>query len=371
MAVTPEVSAMPEPNRRDVLAGTAALLGGLAGCGAPSADADGSNAGDGNDATAEGSPYAEVYRETADAVVLIRSGRSTGTGFLYDDTHIVTNAHVVADAESVDVRFREGQWRGGSVRGREPFSDLAVVTVEDPPEFAESIPLVGEPAGVGEEVVAIGNPFGLSKSVSAGIVSGTDRLIPSPGGLRIPDAVQTDAAVNPGNSGGPLVTTDGEVAAVVNSGSGETIAFGISAALTRRVVPALVEDGAYSHYYVGATFRNVTPALAAANDIAEPRGVMLVRYRQESPAQGVLRASRGYVDAGGTRAPVGGDVILSVNGEDVRSPEDFRSHLALNASPGETVAFEVLRDGEVGTIDFELGERPPPAAFQSTMETGT
>ncbi len=353
-----------ERSRRAVLAGGAALLGGLAGCGAPS------NAGASVAGTApEGeSPYTQVYRDTVDSVVLVRTGAGQGTGFLYNDTHIVTNAHVVGDAETANVRFREGQWRAGTVRGSDPYADLAVIRVDGAPGSAETLPLVPEEAPIGTEVVAIGNPFSLEGTVTAGIVSGEDRLIPSPGGLRIPDAVQTDAAVNPGNSGGPLVTLDGRVAAVINSGGGENIAFGISAALTRRVVPSIIQTGEYTHYYVGATFTNVTPAVAAANDIETPRGVLLVQYRPESPAAGVLRPCNRLAAVEGQRVPVGGDVILSVNGNDVRTPEDFRSYLALNSSPGDTVTFEVLRDGEVGEVEFALGERPPPAVFQDTVD---
>lgn len=353
-----------EPSRRAVLAGGAALLGGLAGCGAPQSER--SNAA-GNTASAE-SPYTEVYRETVDSVVLVRADSGQGTGFLYNDSHIVTNAHVVGDSDTVNVRFREGQWTRGTVRGRDPYADLAVVRVESTPDATEALPLVSEEAAIGTEVVAIGNPFSLEGSVTSGIVSGKNRLIPSPGGLRIPDAVQTDAAVNPGNSGGPLVTLDGRVAAVINSGGAENIAFGISAALTRRVVPSIIETGAYSHYYVGATFTNVTPAVAAANDIETPRGVLLVQYRPESPAEGVLRPCNRLAAVDGQRVPVGGDVIVSVDGTDVRTPEDFRSYLALNTSPGDAVTFEVLRDGEVGEIEFELGERPPPSVFQNTVD---
>jgi S1-C subfamily serine protease len=353
-----------ERSRRAVLAGGAALLGGLAGCGAPSTEGSGTETAGGD----SGSPYTEVYRESVDSVVLVRADSGQGTGFLYNDTHIVTNAHVVGDSDTVNVRFREGQWRGGTVRGRDPYSDLAVIRVGDTPAETEALPLVPAEAPIGTEVVAIGNPFSLEGSVTSGIVSGKNRLIPSPGGLRIPDAVQTDAAVNPGNSGGPLVTLDGQVAAVINSGGGENIAFGISAALTRRVVPSIIRTGAYDHYYVGATFTNVTPAVAAANDIETPRGVLLVQYRPESPAEGVLRPCTRLAAVEGQRVPVGGDVIVSVNGNDVRTPEDFRSYLALNTSPGDTVTFEVLRDGEVGEIEFELGERPSPAVFQDTVD---
>jgi len=356
--------------RRAVLkAGGVALLGGLAGCGAPSGSPDGktpegpSESGLTLDENGEAGPYTRVYRETIASVVLVRTGGGTGTGFLVDDTHIVTNAHVVGTADEASVRFREGQWRSGTVVGRDRYSDLAVVAVENTTAAADPLPLIEGEARVGQQVVAIGNPFSLEGTVTAGIISGVDRSIPSPGGIDIPDAVQTDAAVNPGNSGGPLVTLDGNVAAVINSGGGENIAFGISVPLVRRVVPSLIETGSYEHAYVGATFANVTPRIASANGVSPPRGVLALRLRRDSPARGVLRPSDDTAVVDGVSVPVGGDVVVAVEGNDVRSPEDFRSYLALETSPGDAVSFDVLRDGERTTIEFELGERPPPAAF--------
>ncbi|MCG1003847.1 MULTISPECIES: S1C family serine protease [Halobacterium] len=303
------------------------------------------------------SPYAEVYRETIDSVVLVRADGSQGTGFVYDETHVVTNAHVVGRADDAAIRFSEGDWSTGSVVGTDPHSDLAVVEVDSVPEPATPLPFADSEPVVGQEVVAIGNPYNLNGSATTGVVSGLDRLIPSPTGYRIPDAIQTDAAVNPGNSGGPLMSLDGSVLAVINSGGGENIAFGISAALTQRVVPELVRSGDYDHAYVGASFTNVTPQIAAANDLDESRGLLVLNVASDGPATGVLRPSEAaYVD--GRRLPVGGDVLLEIDGTTVPTPEDLWSYLALETRPGDTVELTVLRDGSRGTVDLELGTRP-------------
>jgi len=304
------------------------------------------------------SPYAAVYQSGIDSVVLVRAGDGQGTGWLYDDSVVVTNQHVVGVSDAVDVRFNDGEWRTGSVLGTDPHSDLAAVEVPDPPSGAGA-PLAlqsGAPV-VGQEVVAIGNPFALNGSVTTGVVSGTDRAIPAPTGYRIPDAVQTDAAVNPGNSGGPLMSLDGEVVAVVNSGGGDNIGFGISAALTERVVPSLVETGDYEHSYVGLSFTAVTPAVAEANGLDEARGLLVVSVDPTGPSADVMRGSDDTAFVDGRRVRVGGDVVLAVDDTTVDTFEELLSLLALRTSPGDTVTVEFLRDGERRTVDVELGVR--------------
>lgn len=348
--------------RRFLELGGTALVAGLAGCGAsaPAEDAAASESSSPNrnqspaDAASE---YTEVYRDTVDSVVLVRTGQGQGTGFAFDDSHVVTNAHVVGDASAVDVRFSEGQWSEGEVVGTDPHSDLAVVEAEDVPSPVTPLPFIeGDPV-IGQEVVAIGNPYNLNGSLTSGVISGLDRSIPSPAGYRIPDAVQTDAAVNPGNSGGPLMSLDGRVVAVINSGGGDNIAFGISAALTQRVVPSLIETGDYEHAYVGVSFVNVTPGIADANDLDEARGLLVTNVVPGGPSMDVLEGSqREY--AGGTPVPVGGDVLLAIEGTELATTEDLGSYLALQASPGETVELTILRGGERRTVDLELGSRP-------------
>ena len=312
------------------------------------------------------SPYTQVYRDVIDSVTAIRvetpSGPGSGTAWMYDDRHLVTNEHIVGDARSAAVRFRNAGWREARIVGSDVYSDLGVVRVADPPDDAEPLPLVDSEAPVGTEVVAVGNPFGLSGSVTAGIVSGNDRSLDAPNGFSIPDAVQTDAAANPGNSGGPLVTLDSAVAGVINSGvrGGDNVGFAISAALTERVVPALIGRGEYEHSYVGIAPIEVGPDLARANNLPVTWGIYVDDVQSGGPADGLLEESTGTAVVDGREVPTGGDVVVNADGTVIQTRQDLGTFLALETSPGDTVAFTVIRDGRTETVRVELGERPEP-----------
>jgi S1-C subfamily serine protease len=264
------------------------------------------------------------------------------------------------------VRFHGGTWAEATVRGADAYSDLAVLAV-DAPSSASPLALVDDEPAVGTQVVALGAPFSLGGSVSAGIVSGVDRSLPSQTGFSIPDALQTDAAVNPGNSGGPLVTLDGRVAAVINSGQGENVNFGISAALTRRVVPALVADGEYDHPFMGVRLREVTPAIARANGLDAAQGVLVVDVLPNGPAAGTLRGSDRETTALGQRVPVGGDVVVALDGTSTPTQAALASYLATETSPGDRLETRVVRDDRTRTVSFELGARPPPDGPPSSL----
>jgi len=343
------------PSRRRFLqVGALALTAGLAGCGSSAPAAQ-----EGASATTTGpSPYTRVYRETIDSVLLVRTDGGSGTGWVYDGTHVVTNAHVVGEATDVDLRSSGGRWHTGEVVGTDRNSDLAVIETDGLTDAATPLSLAETPATIGQEVVAIGNPFDLDGSVTTGIVSGTDRSIPAPTGFSIPDAIQTDAAVNPGNSGGPLMALDGRVVAVINSGGGDNIAFGISAALARRVVPALIESGSFDHTFMGVALAPVTPAVATANDLDEPRGLLVVDVAPQGPAQGVLQPSEETETVEGERVPVGGDVLLAIDGTRTDTTEALGSYLALETRPGDTVSLSILREGTERTVELELDTRP-------------
>lgn len=364
-------------SRRSFVLAAAGLTAGLAGCNAPSMDrqGDGPESGDGRAEPSQTPPhssssYTEVYRETIDSVVLVRVYDSTGlggqgSGFVYDENHIVTNQHVVDGADGVQVRFTDGTWHTASVVGTDVYSDLAVLDVSDIPERATPLPLVEGGVAVGQEVVAIGNPYGLSGSLSAGVVSGVGRAIPASataggGDFSIPNAIQTDAAVNPGNSGGPLVTLSGTVAGVINSGGGENIGFAISAPLVRRVVPALIDRGDYDHSYMGVALTTVTPRIATANDLAEANGVYIDEVVDGAPSDGVLHGSTGEETVRGAVTPVGGDVVTSMGGQPIPSRQELSTYLALQTSPGDTIRVGIIRDGRRGTAELTLGSRPEP-----------
>ncbi|MFB6143397.1 MAG: S1C family serine protease [Halorientalis sp.] len=359
--------------RRGFLAATG-LAAGLAGCNAPATREETTT--DGETTVLDTTPvsqsvFTDVYRRTIDSVVMVRvydrSGAGgQGSGFVYDQHHVVTNQHVVAGADSVQVRFTDGRWADASVVGTDVYSDLAVLRVEDMPASATPLELMSGGVAPGQRVLAIGNPYGLSGSVSSGIVSGVGRAIPASASgagpdFSIPNAIQTDAAVNPGNSGGPLVTLDGTVAGVINSGGGENIGFAISAPLVRRVVPALVETGNYEHSYMGVRLTNVIPRLATANSLDSATGVYIDDVVEGGPSDGVLQGTTGSTVVRGIETATGGDVVVRMGEEPTPSRQRLATYLALETSPGDTIPVRIIRDGREQTVDLTLGDRPEPS----------
>lgn len=313
----------------------------------------------------EGSVYTDMYETVADAVVSIQvySGAdrpASGSGFLIQGGYIVTNEHVVASGDTVYVRYAGTDWREVTVAGTDIYSDLAVISANSVPTTADPLPWAELSPAIGTRVVAIGNPFGLSGSVSEGIVSGVDRTLRGENGFSIAAGIQTDAAVNPGNSGGPLVNLDGDVVGVINSGGGDNVGFAISAQLAKRVIPALVTTGSYEHPYMGIGLSNVSPLIAEANDLEQAAGVYVNEVRSEAPSDGVLEGSTGSKFVKGTEVDYGGDVIRRLDGTPTPTRQDLAAYLALETSPGETMAVTVHRDGTEQRVDLTLGSRPAP-----------
>lgn len=309
--------------------------------------------------------YTTVYQETIDDVVLVNvvgEGQEApgglGSGFVTDDGYVVTNNHVVMDTTEVELQFRDEQWRTASVVGTDIHSDLAVLGVDELPDIAGGLSFTDADPVIGQEVLALGNPLGFDSSISQGIVSGVDRSLPSPTGFSIPAAIQTDAPVNPGNSGGPLVDLDGNVLGVVFAGAGQTIGFAISATLANRVVPSLIEDGEYQHPYMGVGVLPVGPLVAEVNDLEEPRGVLVTETVPDAPADGVLEPAEETTIADGTPVPTDGDVIVMIGDEEIPNQDQLSSVLALETSPDETIDIEVIRDGERQTVELTLEARP-------------
>jgi putative serine protease PepD len=302
-------------------------------------------------ATSGGLSIGEVYRRAKDSVVVIDAAstgapspfpfdgrlRAQGSGFVFDaDGHVVTNYHVVQGARSVTVTFPDGRDVDADVVGTDPSTDLAVLELNDdvdvePLELADSDELE-----VGDPVVAIGSPFGLEGTVTSGIVSALDRTIESPNDFGIDHAIQTDAAINSGNSGGPLLDTSARVVGVntqIQSGSGgnDGIGYAIPSNTVRDVARQLIEDGKVQHAFLGVT-------MSDAED-----GVRIEDVRSGSPA-----------DDAGLRA---GDVVTAAGGDSVESPDDLRR--AVDArKPGDELKLEYRRDGDSRSATIELGERP-------------
>ncbi|WIV66813.1 S1C family serine protease [Natrialbaceae archaeon AArc-T1-2] len=364
--------------RREFLGAAGAMfLGSVAGCTEPHAGTS-FEAGDDDpiidtDDRVDGSVYTDIYEATIDSVTLVRvlgvddpfgdQGQGQGSAFLYDERHVVTNEHVIGDGAEVDLQYVNGDWTSTEIVGTDFHSDLAVLEVDHVPDAAEPLSLLDQHPAVGQEVLAIGNPLGLEGSMTKGIVSGVDRSPAVPGTefqepRQFPHVVQFDAAVNPGNSGGPLVDMDGDVVGVVNAGGGDNIGFAISAALTSRVVPSLVETGEYRHPYVGFIPVTVDRIVAEENGLDEPTGVIVAEVEPETPADGVLEESQSETRRHGSSVPIGGDVVLAIDGEPIPNADALSTYLSLEASPGDDVEIEIRRDGDRRTVELTLGERP-------------
>ena len=371
--------------RRRLLAAATGVAAGVAGCNTSQSRASSGNVSNPdaaellNSTPESQSDYTDVYRQTIDSVVLVRvyadsRGRAgEGSGFVYNDQYIITNEHVVTDTrgavlepgtvfDDIRIQFTDGQWRTAEVVGTDAYSDLAVLDIQSVPDTATPLSLIESEVAIGQPVIAIGNPLGYTGSMTSGVVSGVDRSLPARNNFRIPDAIQTDAPVNPGNSGGPLVTLDGEVAGVINSGGGDNIGFAISAALADRVAPSLIRTGDYQHSFMGVGLTSVTPLIAEAEGLSAADGVYIDNVRPDSPSSGVLQGSTGSTTIDGVRVPTGGDVVVSMGGQDIRSQEVLSTYLALVTSPGDTIPVEVIRDGSRTTVQLTLGERPEPYA---------
>jgi S1-C subfamily serine protease len=292
-----------------------------------------------------------------------------GSGFVYSsEGYIVTNNHVVEEAASIEVRFIDGYSFKAEVVGTDPYSDLAVLKIESLPEEVKPLKL-GDSSKlkVGDTVVAIGNPYGLSGTMTLGIVSQLGRFLRAPGGYLIVDVIQTDAAVNPGNSGGPLLNLKGEVVGVNTAIVSPTrafagIGFAIPSNTVKIVVPNLIAKGHYSHPWVGVRGTDVTPSLAKALELPVERGFLITDVLVGSPAEKAgLRGGTTVKVVDGQRILVGGDIIVGIDEVKVRGIADILLYLERHVEIGQQVVFHIIRDGQGLDVVLTVGERPPPS----------
>jgi S1-C subfamily serine protease len=314
-----------------------------------------------------GANYSAIYENVKDSVVMIRvlssSGGSIGSGFVYDEKgHIVTNNHVVQAGNIYRVVFRDGKTYAATLVGSDVDSDLAVLRIVNPPTTLKSLKLGDSKAlKIGEEVIAIGNPFGLEGTLTVGVVSQKDRLLPTGRGYSIPGVIQTDAAINPGNSGGPLLNMRGEVVGVNTAiePAGVGIGYAVPSSIVARVVPKLIESGKYERGWIGIQSTTLEMDIAAAMNAPVQRGVLIVDVVPNSPAQRAgLRGGDRTVSVFNTVVKVGGDIIVAVDGRPIGSLDELLLYLEENTSPGQTVVFTVVRGRETLTVNVTLGVRP-------------
>jgi S1-C subfamily serine protease len=328
--------------------------------------------------TIESLSASEIYEKTYKGVVEITStaasqsdglgqgeqqAQGQGSGFVFNsDGYIVTNDHVVEGAEAASVRFWDGSTYDATIVGADPSTDLAVIKVDAPADML--VPLtVGDSTQltVGEGVVALGSPFGLEGTITSGIVSALNRQMTSPNNFTINNSIQTDAAINHGNSGGPLLNGAGEIVGVntqikSESGGSDGIGFAIPSSTVASIVPQIISSGSVQHAYLGVGVASVSQSIA--DELGVPAGAMVTEVREGAPA-----AKAGFVAAAGSTMvdgqsfPTGGDVITAVDDTTVTSGADLQT--AIDAKrPGDTVTITYTRDGSSTTVEVSLGTRP-------------
>ncbi|HBY99472.1 MAG: trypsin-like peptidase domain-containing protein [Ardenticatenaceae bacterium] len=322
-----------------------------------------------NVATA-GDQLVQLYQQVIPGVVSInvqtQQGIAAGSGFIIDDQgHIATNNHVVLGANDVIVTFYNGLEARADVVGTDPFSDLAVIKVEQLPQGTHPLPLANsDDVKPGQQAIAIGNPFGEEGTMTAGIISAVGRTIPSLAPqFGIPLAIQTDAPINPGNSGGPLLNSAGQVIGVnsqLESGglrANVGVGFAVPANIVRRVAPFLIKEGRYQWPWIGISGISMSLALADALNTQTEQGAYVVEVISGSPADRAGLQGAQIETRNGIQVPVGGDVIVEADGNTIRSWDDLLSYTALQ-QVGQTVNLTVLRNGKQITVPVELAARP-------------
>ena len=293
--------------------------------------------------------------------------RALGSGFVLDKAgHIVTNFHVVRGATAIQVSFSNNERFKAKLVGVDPSTDIAVLQVEVKARALKALPL-GNSDGVrvGDQVIAIGNPFGLDRSVTAGIVSAVQRRIEAPNRLSISHVIQTDAALNHGNSGGPLLNAQGEVVGVnaqIETGGASQgnvgIGFAIPINTVKDVVAELIKHGDVEHAFLGIEGKSLTPSIARLFHLPVSSGVIVATVRQGSGAAGAgLKAATSEVTVEGESWPAGGDVIVKLDGEPVPTVERLVDLIA-SKQPGDRIDVEVVRESSHHTLTVKLGRQP-------------
>ncbi len=295
------------------------------------------------------------------------SGTSLGSGFVIDtEGHIVTNYHVIEGATSIKVRFSNDDTLTATLVGSDPSTDLAVLDVDTDPNALTPLALAdSKRVEVGDPVVAIGNPFGLERTVTSGIVSALQRNVQAPNGYSIDHVIQTDAAINHGNSGGPLLNSRGAVIGVNSqietggSGDGNVgIGFAVPSNTVDKVVAQILDNGKVQHSYLGVSAAEVTSEIAASYKLPVTEGLIIQTVASGSGAAGAgLKAGTQQVVVAGQSFRMGGDIIVAAAGTPVTSIDELRDVIAAH-KPGDTIDLKIYRGGGAKTVTVTLGQQP-------------
>ncbi len=320
----------------------------------------------------------EVYRNASKAVVNITTivvtydfffdqnyHEGTGSGAIIDDDgYVLTNNHVIKDAQRIEVTLSDGSKRQGRLVGADPDNDLAIIKIDAKGKKLHAL-TIGDSDDllIGQKVLAIGNPFGLAETLTTGIISSLGRSIRSDNGMLIEGLIQTDAAINPGNSGGPLLDSKGEIIGIntaIFSPTGASVGIGLAvpADTVKRVSRDLIEKGYVSYPWMGVTLFPLTPWVAHALELKAERGAMLINVLRGGPADRAgLRGADRRVQIGNAILPIGGDIIVSFDGKEVRDSEEL-IRMIRKKRPGKKVTLKILRRGRFKNVTLILGERP-------------
>lgn len=320
---------------------------------------------------------ADLYEQTRPSVVRITTlstssglfgsapSEGTGSGVIIDkDGHILTNYHVVANARELEVTLWDERTGSAEVVGSDPASDLAVIKVDLPAEELSPATLGDSDAiRIGESVIAIGNPFGLEGTVTEGIISGLDRTLSQTGQRPIRQLIQTDAAVNKGNSGGPLVNGSGEVIGInsaLENPTGTGVFVGVGYAIpinaAKRSLPEMLAGETVVHTRLGISGRTLTPDLAATLNLGVDSGVYVVEVDPSSAAgQAGLKGAQQGTTQNPLATPPGGDVIVKIDDQEAATFEDLADYIDTK-KPGDTVTLHIVREGKEMTLDAQLQE---------------
>jgi S1-C subfamily serine protease len=334
-----------------------------------------SQASDGEAPSGAARSVQSVVAQSSPGVVKVTVGNAEtggrlGSGFLVDRRgRVLTNAHVVDDAKTATVTFDDGTESRAEVLGVDESTDLAVLRLDEVPRDVAPLPLGrSETLVVGDPVVAIGNPFGLERTATTGIVSALKRIITAPNGFEIQNVVQTDAAINEGNSGGPLLDSAGRVIGINSQiasegGGNDGIGFAVPIDTIRPVADAIIATGHATHAWLGVTGRSITPDIARALGVSDVRGVAVVAIDDRGPAADAgLRAATSPQDAD---VPRGGDLIVAVDGRAVEDMADV-SRAVSSRAVGEPIVLTILRDGGRRTLRITLADRPGDVGVNPT-----
>ena len=316
----------------------------------------------------------DIFEKAEPGVVRVNTQRNqtemetggVGSGFVFDKKgHIITNAHVIEDSTKTIVTFLDGRSYNAQIIGVDEYTDIGVIKVDADLKLLHPLSL-GDSSNlqVGEPITAIGNPFGLSGSMTSGIISQMGRLLPSDSGFQIPDVIQTDAAINPGNSGGPLLNMRGDIVGIntaIQSSTGEFtgVGFAIPSQTVAKIVPTLIRDGEYKHPWIGISGTDIDLGMANAIGLESTLGFLIITVVEDSPAANAgLIGSNKMIEVEGREYSIGGDVIVSVDGIDVRKIDDILIHLQRVKTVGDEMDLEILRDNRTTNVTIILQERP-------------